>query len=439
MADDGGREDDFIGDDMINAGIMVAQLVADPTSWINRRVETVEMLSREETRRRVSVDFTLSEQQRLALTTRHGVVVPLSVLSKHPRRNFDLRDETGASLPVLGRNDNGNLALIALLSAAYSALEDSSSANLLEALTDDFRAIIFGQDEAAGNALGSFVAVAEDENSIHAAVWADDACNSLLRTFATDYVLYAALPRDGPDRRVIKYSYGEEMRLEPPWVSRRDKYALSEVLWRARNPERTRFLIDCPGAWRARSFHMEIAIPEELRVLYAELGRITVEDASAHVEILGLPDQLANRAALYAAEEMTPHEDVRAYVEIVSEREGGAARAALTAFAVTGLLWLGWWSGLDASQPGAAVSLLLAGGAVVSGFAASTGRHILVNKIFRGRRRTLTVVAVCALTASATLAMEMPSRSPLEIWLVVSIVCSIAALRLGWSAVRAAR
>ena len=113
--------------------------------------------------------------------------------------------------------------------------------------------------------------------------------------------------------------------------------------------------------------------------------------------------------------------------------------AALTAAAVAALLWLGRLSGLDASAPGAAVSLLLAGGAVVSGFAANTGHHIIVNKILRGRRRALMVVTVTALAASASLAMEIPDSRPLEVWLVAAIICSAAALRLGWSAVRAAR
>jgi len=110
----------------------------------------------------------------------------------------------------------------------------------------------------------------------------------------------------------------------------------------------------------------------------------------------------------------------------------------MTALAVTALLWLGWLSGLDAEAPGAAVSLLVAGGAVVSGLAASTGHHIIVNKLLRGRRRTLMLVTVAAIAASASLAMEIPSSRPLEIWLVAAIICSTAAVRLGWSAIRAA-
>ena len=75
------------------------------------------MLAQEETRRRVSIDFTLSEEQRERLRTRHGLTVPISVLSKRPLRNFDLRDEDHGARPILGRADNRALALTALLSA----------------------------------------------------------------------------------------------------------------------------------------------------------------------------------------------------------------------------------------------------------------------------------------------------------------------------------
>ena len=424
----------------IEAGFACAQLIGDPKSWINRRVETVEMLTQEETRRRVSIDFTLSAQQRDALTTRHGVVVPISVLSKQPLRNFDLRDEQPASLPILNRTENSELALTALLSAALDALPDSAVDEAeVEALTAELQEIVFADEPAALSALSSLVGAAEIGDPMRAPIWRDATCRTLLRTLASDYVLFAALPGGGPDRRILKYSYGEDFPLEPPWAGRLDRYAPSEIWWRLRKPDRTWFLIDCPAAWRAASFHMEIAIPEELRVAYAELGRFSPDDPRGLPEPLGEPDELASRCSLYAATEVAAHDDIRAYVELVPEREGGATRAALTATAVAALLWLGWASGLDSSTPGAAVSLLLAGGAVVSGFFATTGHHIIVNRILRNRRRTLTLVATTALAGSASLAMEIPDPTPLEVWLVAAIVCTLATLRLCWSAVRSAR
>jgi hypothetical protein len=425
-------------EDFVEAGSACAELIANPKSWINRRVETVEMLSQEETRRRVSIDFTLSARQRERLTTRHGLTVPISVLSKRPLRNFDLREEDLSARPILGRADNRELALIALMTAVRNALANPPPDDRIDAITADLQQVVFEDEPLAVETLESFVEAAEAGDEMRAAIWDDPACQSMLRTFATDYVLFVALPLDGPARRVIKYSYGEDFPLEPPRARRTDRYSPSELLWRVRNPDRTWFLIDCPEAWRAASFHMEIAIPEELRIARAELGRFAPGGGDG-VADLGEADTDVNRSALYAANPIEPHEDVRAYVEVVSEREGQATRAALTALGVAALLWLGWASGLDASAPGAAVSLLLAGGAVVSGFAAATGYHIIVDRILRSRRRLLVLVATCALTASASLAMEVPDRRPLEIWLGAAILCTLATLRLGWSAVRAAR
>ena len=292
--------------DFIDAGIAAADLIADPRTWINRRVETIEMLSKEETRRRVSVDFTLSAEQQEALKTRHGVVVPISVLSKHPRRHFDLRDENGAALPALGRNDNGELALIALLSAALDALPEDPSDDLLELITADLRQIIYSNEDDAAAALSYFVGGAEAGDPARASMWDDSACNSLLRTLATDYVLFAALPADGPTRRVLKYGYGDDLPLDVPWPKKRDKYAPAELWWRAWEPDRTRFLIDCPAAWRACSFHMEIGIPRSLRSWSGRRRARFPPDDSDEAELISPTDEWASRVAFMPRTKSSP-------------------------------------------------------------------------------------------------------------------------------------
>jgi hypothetical protein len=45
------------------------------------------MLDRDATRRRVSIDYLLSDEQLEALTLEDGVVVPISVLTKEPRKS----------------------------------------------------------------------------------------------------------------------------------------------------------------------------------------------------------------------------------------------------------------------------------------------------------------------------------------------------------------
>ena len=62
---------------LFEAGRATTDLLAAPKRWINRRVETIEMLSKEETRRRVSIDFTLTRPQLTALRIEDGIVVPV--------------------------------------------------------------------------------------------------------------------------------------------------------------------------------------------------------------------------------------------------------------------------------------------------------------------------------------------------------------------------
>jgi drug/metabolite transporter (DMT)-like permease len=132
-----------------------------------------------------------------------------------------------------------------------------------------------------------------------------------------------------------------------------------------------------------------------------------------------------------------PEDSVAALAVVAAERAGKPFQAAFASFIVAGLLWLGVASGLDAKNPAPAISILLAGAALFSGVAAAQGEHRIVRRIFAASRRWLAVVAVVALAASASLAMEIPDKHPVEVWRVLAIIGTFAALRLGWSAIRA--
>jgi hypothetical protein len=415
----------------VAAGIAAAPLIADPKEWINRRVETIQLLSQEETRRKVSVDFSLTDEQLEDLTTADGVVVPISALTKEARRNFDLRDESGRSVPVLGRMDNGYLAHVALMSAAANALPDDVPNDEFETLTADFREITFGAPNAAYETVADFAARASDGDTWREYVWADPTCQSLFFTLWANYVLFAVLDRATANRRVLKYSYGEYFDLSRGLPRLRELMAPREIPHRVWRPDRRRFEIACPGAWRAASFHMEIAIPEELRINTAMLVDIVAEAS------LGTLDEDVDRAALYAETPIDEHQDVRAWVEVSPERVGLTSRSATIAVAVATMLWVGVVSELDASNPGPAVSILLAGAALFSGISAGAGEHRLVRVIFRTSRRWLGIVAVAALVGSVSLAMEIPSEHPVGVWSAAAVASTVAAARLLWSAVRA--
>ena len=187
---------------LVDAGIAASPLIADPKSWINRRVETIELLSREETRRRISVDFTLSDEQLSSLRTPHGIVVPIAVLLKQRLRAFDMRDEGGIAVPVLTKEQADALSLVALLGAASEALGPDVPSDARERLTADLRQIV---SEPAGTAAGlraDFTRKATVAGSCHAIVEADPACKTLLDALWGEYVLFAVLAEGGPNRRM---------------------------------------------------------------------------------------------------------------------------------------------------------------------------------------------------------------------------------------------
>lgn len=301
---------------------------------------------------------------------------------------------------------------------------------MLEVISADLRRIVFAPPAEAEEALGSLFGSAANGDPWRQAIVEDATCLSLLDALWANYVLFAVLPRGGPHRRVLKYSYGEGFSFTTDDVEWRDALRPARVAERLWRPGRREFVVECPGAWRAASFHAELAIPEELR---AELAVLWDFRDEAH---LGDPDENVDRASLYAS---GIREDQRpaVFAVVAPERGGSTTQAALTSVTVAGLLWLGVASGLDATTPGAAVSILTAGAALFSGLAAVQGEHRLVKRIFAASRRWLIVVTFAALVASALLALEIPDASPVKQWRAAAVVASVAAFRLVWTAVRA--
>src|SRR5918911_1528863 len=77
-----------------------AALLTRQAAWRHRRVETLTVLSHEQVRRAVSVDFTVPAEHRADLRLSAGEwIVPLALLAKRPLANFDLRREDVSAVP----------------------------------------------------------------------------------------------------------------------------------------------------------------------------------------------------------------------------------------------------------------------------------------------------------------------------------------------------
>lgn len=396
-----------------DAGEQVFGLLLAEETWIHRRVETIDMLSTQFLRRSISVDFTLPEGARstLALPTIKQSLVPISTLAKRPLRNFDLRDETGKAVPVLGRDHNGPLAHSVLLAVVGRALSDAGLGRPSRRLIDDLQRIAVGDVAEADRTIRRIVELADTgQDSESRVILNDDATLFLLADLADNYVL-VALCDDVEARRILKFSYEEPLETSKPNIVER-------LGWQPQLVE-----LDAPGASRAASYHAEIVVPEELR--FEACFLYDKESDEVYAE-----DNEADRAALHAARVPLGARTALLFA-LRAERTSFPVVGCAVAWITSGLLLGGVLAGeLSQRQADPAVSVLLAASAVFAGVIARSGEHRMVQNLFAGPRLLLALTALSALLAAGALAYGVSSTAVDTIWTVAAAISLAAAVML---------
>jgi hypothetical protein len=395
------------------AGQHVFGLLLAEETWVHRRVEAIDMLSTQFLRRSVSVDFTIPEGIRdaLAIAPTKQTLVPLATLAKRPLRNFDLRDEDGTAVPVLGRDHNGPLAHSTLLGVVRRALDDAGFGTPSQRLVGDLRRVAVGDGEEAERAISRMVEAAQIGGSRECqVVLNDDAALFLLADLAGNYVL-VALCDDVNVRRVLKFSYEEPLETAKPGI-------LERLGWRP-----LLVGIDVPGASRGASYHAEIVVPEELRFETSFLYDMDNDEVYAE-------DEEADRAALHAARVPLGARTALLF-GLRAERTGFPVMGCTIAW-ITGLLLLaGATVGeLDPERADSAATVLLAASAVFAGVIARSGEHRMVQALFAGPRLLLLVTALSALCAAGALAFGLSSCAVDIIWWITAVMSLTAAAML---------
>lgn len=117
-----GGEDEF--------GWKCAMLLLGQEHWIRRRVESVSFTDIGTTRRRLSFDFTLSEDKRLHWRDETGsqdmVAVPLTFLGKGDLVHLDARTQSGESVTIMDKI-NGQEVLLAAARYCFRQIPDFDS------------------------------------------------------------------------------------------------------------------------------------------------------------------------------------------------------------------------------------------------------------------------------------------------------------------------
>jgi hypothetical protein len=116
-------------------------LLRRPAGWRHRRAETLTMLSHEQVRRHVSIDFTVPVElrERLRLSDANEYAVPLAFVAKRPLVHFDLRNEEGHAIPLLTAEQNNLIARELLSQVLETGLEPLTEfRTMIDALTRNF-------------------------------------------------------------------------------------------------------------------------------------------------------------------------------------------------------------------------------------------------------------------------------------------------------------
>lgn len=375
------------------------ELLRRQAAWRHRRVETLTMLSHEQVRRHVSVDFTVPAELREGLRLSDGdeFAVPLAFLAKRPLVHFDLRNEEGHSIPLLTAEQNTLIGREQL----YQSLEaDLAAQDVDEAVQE---AVVQAAGEVIERVLGDLDAadaVVRLERA-HGLEPLDD-FRAMTAILAGSFVLWAVVR--GPERRrVFKFAYDEPFSLRPGLA----------------------YVYDAPGCTEAWSYHLEVAVPADLK---ARTTRLWDAETGA-VLATGAVD--ADRPALYfAADPADPPARPEVVVDYGAERSRFLAPAAIVATVISLLVALPWlFADLEglADSAGPAVGLVLSTSAVFSALVLRTDEHPLLRLMLVRYRLCLVASTLAALFAAASLGFQA-ERWIIEVtWAIAAVVAVLTA------------
>ena len=376
-------------------------------AWRHRRVETITVLTHEQMRRHVSIDFTVPEEQREALRiSAEEFVVPLTLLAKRPLVHFDLRNDKQHAIPLLTADQHRTFARELL----YRQL-DSDLAT--QDVADD--AVVLAAGELIEAVLADDPRELEPEldalEAAHAIELVD--FRAIASVLSRSFILWAVV-RGLERRRVYKFASEEPLGRGPRFI----------------------FITAASGCSEALSYHVEVAVPEDLK------ARSTLLVDAATGERLAAGERDTDRPALnYRAEPPLP-EAPEIVIDFAVERWRFLAPAAFVATIIALLIAPPFlFSDLTAlpDTAGAAVGLVLSTSAVFSVLVLRTDEHALLRLILVQARVLLAACTVAALFAAASIGFRTASWIIEGTWALAALVSVLTAGILIVEAVRAPR
>jgi hypothetical protein len=436
--------------------------------WVNRRVETIELLDVDTVRLRLSIDFRIPKELPGSVEFAAGektFCLPLTIL---PRKTnlayFDVRDEDGASLPLLTRQENAQLTNSILTTAARRALAEDRERNgdrgldlsdgLIVYLASIPKRPLRPAEEFVKGVLNPNDPVVYPDPRVAQVLLRSQEFRDLLGLAASCSFIHVPITAEPGERRIVKISlvspWDSPAAGTPPgdgesWIRHRGHRTITWLGWRAES----RYL-GLPQVGNSETFHVQISAPE--RVEFTEAGmrnkplsdlvevkteatpelpdqpRDDPNDAAGYQQFLG---GVRKRKHLYVGRAHA-HRAGIVWVRFRVVRHG-FLRAAVSVGWLTTIILTLFAARADhvvgEAQTAAALLLLLP--ALIAGFLIAPGEHAMTRHLLRGPRFLTALIGLLALVATAmmlTLPAPEPTAAPERLTTIWAVEAGLAGL-----------
>jgi len=393
--------------------------------WIHRRVETISFIGAQRTRRQMSLDYEVPPRYVSAFQAsgNAAIPIPLGLWPHAPHRAFDLRDESGSSLPLLDHQENIDRTVEMLLGGS-----ESLGFRVDDELAENLRHVARNYDSGADAVTAGLISRAdksltEDE--------ANRRCSFLTRVIEVldRNSLLLADAGAADRRRIVKLAYDTEPKLKASTATR--------LGWQV-----ALLQFDAPAIPLCASYHFELAAPTGLTIGHKaaleKTSREHVASLPSNESRIHLSETVAHLTAIDV--ESTGADRYLAEVSLAPDSDGLVRSAFYASAFCAVLLAIGALfahrlapmtiAGKPSSSNSAAVTILLALPALLTALLSRAGEHTLVSRLLTGVRALLVGVAVSLVVAGGTVALGFSETIIRTVWGVLAVACALVALVL---------
>jgi hypothetical protein len=242
----------------------------------------------------------------------------------------------------------------------------------------------------------------------------------LLRTFTFSYILLAELPA-GPHVQIIRWS--QQQRIQESKFTFADRLGITAP----------QFPIGAPSVGWGKSYHLQVALPDDIvltdAVLARPLGPISWSSDEYDLR------RGEGVVQMHSTDALRPDDYVFA-VEVRVPVAGYLRATWLAAVFSTLILWIGWWflarhepsSVSETSEP--AITLLLVAPSLITAYLVRPGEHAITARLLRNLRIAAGVAGLCSYVAAGILVLGMQGPSLNHAWATVAAVSTVGSALL---------